>query len=150
MKPFRFRLEKLLHIRQQQSKLAQNALAVARVRTRQAEAFLETATGERIASEQALLAKRRRRMTMMEWQLSAQMHEATIEREQAARAALQGALEEEARRRQELAEAERREKSIDRLKDRQAEEHRLAMESWEQSQIDEMAQNIYREGGGHR
>lgn len=150
MKPFRFRLEKLLNIRQQQSKMAQNALAVARVRTRQAYAHLESARADRINSEAALLAKRQRRMTMLEWQVSAQMHEALVEQEKAAEATLQGAHADESRRREELAEAERREKTLDRLKERQAEEHRYAMEAWEQSQIDEMAQNIYREGGGRR
>jgi flagellar export protein FliJ len=150
MQPFRFRLEKLLNIRQQESKMAQNALALAIMRTRQAQAYLETARGERMASEQALLARRRRRMTLLEWQMSAQVHEAMVEREQAAEAALEAALAEEARRRKELEEAERRVKILDRLKDRRAEEYRYAMAAWEQSQIDEMAQNIYREGGGRR
>lgn len=150
MKPFRFRLEKLLNIRQQQSKMAQNALAVARMRRRQAEAHLAAITAERVASEEALMARRRRRMTMMEWQVSTEMHEAMVEREREAERALESAQAEEARRLLELAEAERREKTLDRLKERQAEEHRLAMEVIEQNQIDEMAQNIYREGGGRR
>jgi flagellar FliJ protein len=150
MKPFRFRLEKLLNIRQQQSKMAQNALAVAKFRTRQATVYLEAAKADRIASEQALLSRRQRRMNVLEWQLTAQLHEAMVEREKAAEAALQAALAEEARRREELAEAERKEKILDRLKERQAEAHRYAMEALEQAQIDEMAQNIYREGGGRK
>lgn len=150
MKPFRFRLEKLLHIRQQQSKMAQNALAVAMSRTRKAMASLERSRAERIASETALLDRRLRRMTALEWQVTAQMHDVMVEREKAADAALRASMAEETRRRAELAEAERREKTLDRLKDQKAAEHRHLMEAWDQAQIDEMAQNIYREGGGRR
>ncbi len=150
MKPFRFRLEKVLNIRQRESVLAKNALAQARLRSRQAVAFLETARTERAASEQALLAKRQKRMITYEWILSAQMHDALVEREKQAQAALRAAREEEARRRELLAEAERREKVLDKLKERQAEEHRYQLEAYEQAQIDEMAQNIFREGGGRR
>ncbi|MFZ5826784.1 MAG: flagellar export protein FliJ [Bacillota bacterium] len=150
MKPFRFRLEKLLNVRQQQSKMAQNALALARVRTRQATAFLESARAERIASEERLLKRRTTRMTALEFRLAAQLHDAIIEREKQARQSLETALAEEARRREELMEAERREKTLDRLKERQAAAHRIEMEAWEQAQLDEMAQNIFREGGGRR
>ena len=150
MKPFRFRLEKLLNVRQQQSKMAQNALALARVRTRQATAFLESAKAERIASEERLLKRRTKRMTALEFRLAAQLHDEMIEREKRARQSLETALAEEARRREELIEAERREKTLDRLKERQAEAHRIEMEAWEQAQLDEMAQNIFREGGGRR
>lgn len=150
MRPFGFRLEKLLTIRQQQSKMAQNALAQARIRSRQAVALLDSATAERAASEAALLQRRTRRMTALEWRLAAQMHDSMVERESQARQALEAARADEALRREELAEAERREKMLDRLKERQAEEHRYAMEAWEQAQIDEMAQNIFREGGGRR
>lgn len=150
MKPFRFRLEKLLNIRQQQTKLAQNNLAQAQMRTRQTEALLAAAQAERLASEEALLAKRQRRMTALQWQLSTQLHEALIEREREAEAALAAARQHEEAKRAELAEAERKQKTLERLKERQFEEYRYAMEAWEQAQIDEMAQNIYREGGGLR
>lgn len=150
MKPFRFRLERLLNIRQQQSKLAQNALAQARMRSRQANAFLDAATADRMASEETLLKRRARRMTALEFTFAAQMHEAIFQREQQAHQTLEAALAEEAHRREELMEAERREKTLDRLRERQAEVHRSAVEAWEQAEIDEMAQNVFREGGGRR
>jgi len=150
LKPFRFRLEKVLNIRQRESMLAKNALAQARLRTRQAVAFLETSRSERAASEQALLVKRMKRMTTYEWIISTQMHESLVEREKQAMATLQNAEQEEAYRRELLAEAERREKVLDKLKERQEGEHRYQAEAYEQAQIDEMAQNIFREGGGRR
>lgn len=150
MKPFRFRLEKLLNIRQQQSKLAKNALAQARIRSRQAATYLESARAERLASEQTLLKRRSRRMTALEWALADQVHDAVVQRERQAHQALEVARMEEERRRAELIDAERREKTLDRLKERRAEEHRYAMEAWEQAQIDEMGQNSFREGGRRR
>lgn len=148
MKPFRFRLEKLLTIREKETQRAQNALAIARLRRRQAATYLEQVRAERKASAAALLRRRQGRMTALEWRRTAELHEGLVEKERAAEAILREALAEEERRRQELTEAERREKSLERLKERRAEEYRLELAAWEQAQTDEVAQVVFRQGGG--
>lgn len=150
MKSFRFKLEKVLNVREQESKLAMNALAVARIKSRQADALLETARQRRTESERILCQRRTQRMSVGNWIATSQLHDALVQAERsAAHVVLQSRIEEESRR-TELMEAERRKKILDRLKERQYEAYRHAANAAEQAQIDEMAQNIYREGGGRR
>lgn len=150
MKAFRFKLEKVLNVREQQSKLAMNALAVARLKSRQADALLETARQRRSESEQVLCQRRAQRMSVGNWIATSQLHDLLVQAERsAAQVVLQSRMEEE-RRRTEMMEADRRKKILDRLKERQYEAYRHAANAAEQALIDEMAQNIYREGGGRR
>lgn len=150
MRPFRFRLEKLLTIRHHETRRAQNALAIARLKRRQAAAYLEQVRAERKASAAALMARRQRRMTALEWRRTAEEHEVLVRKERVAEAILREAQAEEERRRRELTEAERREKSLELLKERRLEEYRLEFLAWEQAQTDEVAQVVFRQGGGLR
>jgi len=148
VKPFRFRLEKFLTIRQQETRRALNALAIARLRRRQAATYLEQVRAERRASAAALLRQRQSRMTALEWRRTAEIYDGLVQKERAAEAILKEALAEEERRRRDLTEAERREKTLERLKERREEEYRLELAAWEQKQTDEVAQVVFRQGGG--
>lgn len=150
MKRFRFRLQRLLEIRQQETKVALNNFAQARLATQAAAKRLEVAAAQRAASAERLAARRQGRMTVQQWRQSAEMHEALVAAEWLAAERLAAAQQEEERRRRELTEAERREKVLERLRDRRAAEWRQAMAAAEQAAIDEMAQTVYREGGGRR
>ncbi len=150
MKRFRFRLQRLLEIRQQETKVALNNFARARLATRAAAMRLEQAAARRAESAQRLLARRQGRMTVLEWRQSTELHEALVAAEWLAAEQLAAAQQEEERRRWELTEAERREKVLERLRDRRAAEFERAMLAAEQAEIDEMAQTVYREGGGRR
>lgn len=150
MKPFRFRLQRLLDLRQKETKMAQNALGQAQAAARQAADWLAVAVANRTESGERLLTRRQKRMTALEWRHSAELHQALIDQEKLAAQRMNEALALEAQRRAELAEAERREKVLDRLRERRADEYRLAAEAYEQAEIDEMGQNMYREGGGRR
>jgi len=150
MKRFRFRLQRLLEIREHEKRLAQNNWVVARLAAQAAAEELKAASARRAASAERLLARRQGRMTVQEWRHWSEMHEALVAQERLAAERLAAALREEERRRQELTEAERREKALERLRDRRAEEFRQAAEAAEQAAIDEMAQNVFLEGGGRR
>ncbi|MEW8976794.1 MAG: flagellar export protein FliJ [Symbiobacterium sp.] len=150
MKRFRFRLERLLEIRQQETKLARQNLARARAAAQVAAHHLQVASNRRAASAERLLARRQRRMTVNEWVQLAEMHEALVAQERLAAERLAAALQEEDRRRRELTEAERRQKVLERLRERKAEEFRQAVEAAEQAAMDEMALTVVREGGGWR
>jgi len=150
MKRFRFRLQRLLEIRQQETKMALNNFAQARIATQTAARRLEAASARRAESAERLLARRQSRMTVLEWRQSAELHEALVAAEWLAAERLAAARQEEERRRWELTEAERREKVLERLRDRRAAEFERAMLAAEQAAIDEMAQTVYREGGGRR
>ena len=89
-------------------------------------------------------------MTVNEWVQLAEMHEALVAQERLAAERLAAALQEEDRRRRELTEAERRQKVLERLRERKAEEFRQAVEAAEQAAMDEMALTVVREGGGWR
>ena len=78
MKRFRFRLQRLLEIRQQETKVALNNFARARLATRAAAMRLEQAAARRAESAQRLLARRQGRMTVLEWRQSTELHEALV------------------------------------------------------------------------
>jgi len=147
MKRFRFRLQRLLEIREQEKKTALHNFVQARQATQAAALRLEMAAARRAASAEELLARRQRRMTVQEWRWSAALHEALVAEEWLAAERLATAQQEEERRRRELTEAERRQKVLERLRDRRAAEFERAMLAAEQKAIDEMAQVVYREGG---
>lgn len=150
MKRFRFRLQRLLEIREHETKLAQNNWIAARQAAQVAAEQLRVASAQRAASAERLLARRQGRMSVHEWRQSTELHEALVAQEWLAAERLAAALREEERRRQEMTEAERREKVLRRLRERRAEEYRRAAEAAEQAAIDEMAQNVFLEGGGRR
>ncbi|WP_374713364.1 hypothetical protein [Symbiobacterium terraclitae] len=150
MKRFRFRLQRLLEIREHETKLAQNSWVAARRAAQVAADQLRVASALRAESAERLLARRQGRMSVHEWRQSAELHEALVAQEWLAAERLADALREEEHRRQQLTEAERREKVLRRLRERRAEEYRRAVEAAEQAAIDEMAQNVFLEGGGRR
>lgn len=151
MKPFRFNLEKVLRIREHETMLAKNNLALAMHEAEKAREALEQATNQRKAFEAEMTERMKHRMTAQQLSFTTMQHETFMEAEEIAEEGLRQALDVVSTRREELAEAERRQKTLEKLQDRQYRDWQYEAGVEEQNLIDEMAQNQMRrsrEGGG--
>lgn len=148
MKPFRFSLEKVLKVREHQTLLAKHALAEAQLQVGQAWAALEQARVARVHFETEMEEQRSHRLPAQKWQALSQQHDYMVLKEKRAVQALHEALARVAERRAELEEAERREKTLEKLREQQFESHRYSELSEEQFAMDEMAANAVRERKG--
>lgn len=148
MKPFRFSLEKVLKVRQHQTMLCKHALATAQLAAGQAWVTLEKARVARADFEKELQERRTRRMTAQKWAASSEQHDRVVQHEKAAAEKLHQALAEVAGKRAELEEAERRAKTLEKLRDQQMEAHRYGELAEEQAAMDEMAQGAGRDRKG--
>lgn len=148
MKPFRFSLEKVLKVREHQTMLAKHALAEAQLKVGQAWAALEQARVARVHFEAEMEEQRSHRLPAQKWQALSQQHDYMVMKEKNAVQALHEALARVSERRAELEEAERREKTLEKLREQQFESHRYSEHSEEQFAMDEMAANAVRERKG--
>lgn len=148
MKPFRFSLEKVLKVRQHQTMLAKHALAEAQLRVGQAWAALEQARVARVQFEAGMEEQRSHRLPAQKWQTLSQRHDYMVLKEKNAVQSLHEALARVAEKRSELEEAERREKTLEKLREQQFESHRYTELSEEQFAMDEMAANAVRDRKG--
>lgn len=144
MKPFRFSLEKVLNVRQLQTTKAKQALASAQLVAGQAWMALEQARVARVTFETEWEARRTSRMTAGEWAAASQTQDGLVEAAKAAADRLHSALEVVAELREELVEAQRKEKALEKLRDQQREAHEHAMRATEQAETDEVAQAVGR------
>lgn len=145
MKRFQFNLEKVLRVRTHETTVAKQNLAAA----------LLQADGRRKALQRAESALRRSeaewaeqagrgRKTVLQWNQYNLLHEALVEAREGAVRDLEEAEALVARRRQDLAEARRREKVLETLKERQWEAYQQEALMAEQKETDEIAQNVRR------
>lgn len=152
MKPFRFSLEKVLKVREHQTMLAKHALAEAQLKVGQAWATLEQARLARVQFETEMEEQRSHPLPVQKWQALSEKHDYMALREKGAVQDLHAALAWVTEKRAELEEAERRERTLEKLRDQQFETHRYAELSEEQFDMDEMAANAARNrkgaGGG--
>lgn len=150
MKPFRFKLEKVLRIRERETMLAKNNLSVALHEADRARAALEQAINQRKVFEAEMSERMKHRITAQQLSFTAMQHETFMESEAAAGDGLRQALEVVATRRAELVAAERRQKTLEKLRERRLEQWRYEAGVEEQNLTDEMAQTQMRrvKGGG--
>ncbi|MCG0237971.1 MAG: flagellar export protein FliJ [Firmicutes bacterium] len=139
MKRFRFRLQRLLDLREQEVDAARRELAAARQAVATAEAGLRTVEGlvrRRLddAARQEALGSPALDFVLRRLQIAGLLR--TLAE---ARAGLEAARQVEAERRQELVAALGRARTLERLRDRRREEWRAEAARAEQAELDELA-----------
>ncbi len=141
MKRFRFRLEKVAVVREQERLRALERFAAAQAAAGEARRALEQATRDRTALE----TEWERRtgggpLPAREWLALHRHHELLVQAEQLASQRLQERLTELRSRRVDLERARQREKALERLRSRQEAAYRKVMLAAEQVELDEIGQ----------
>lgn len=152
MQPFRFSLEKVLTVRSHQTQAAQQVYMQAQQAADKAHEQVLGARSDRRSHEERLLNRGAGGVTVREWLFLNEGLEGYRLVEQEAVRFHQERLARAADRRVELQEARRREKALEKLKERHREAHVELELAREQATLDEMAQTMQRraEGGGGR
>lgn len=141
---FQFSLEKVLRLRQNETLLAQQALAGAQREAAAAAVAVEQARHQRLAFEREMSASRGAVIKVGALSTQTWQHGNLALVEAAAVEALHEALAEVAARRFDLEEAERRQKALEKLQETQMEAFSYEELAREQAAIDEMAQSVMR------
>jgi flagellar FliJ protein len=143
MKKFKFRLQKLLQIKEHAKMQKQKELSRAERVRRMEEAHLEMlqqkmrdeVTNLAAGTTQLIDVRHRQRSTQFQQRLVANMK--TQEQ------VIQAAVTKEAAKREDLIEATREEKTFEKLKERQKERYLKEIDLLTQKEIDEIAKNVY-------
>jgi flagellar export protein FliJ len=142
VKRFQFNLEKVLRVRGHETDIAMQHVAAALLELSRCQHGLRKAGAALEALEDDWRQQTRARRTVNQWHTHNLLHEALVEAKLLAAEAVVQAQAMLAARRLELAEARRREKVLESLKDRQLAVYTQESLAEEQKETDEVAQNM--------
>lgn len=147
MKRFRFSLERVLRLRSQETEQAKRALGAAIAAEEAARQVAEAARFALVQSTAGVHARERAGLTPFEFG-SLRLHIVALQRRlEAAEAELTGAQALTRQRRQELMVARKKERALEKLRERRLEQHTLESLREEQKELDEYGKRLGLNGG---
>lgn len=146
MQRFRFRLQRLLHLRHKETEAARNALEATLAEWRRADEALRLAESEQSCWRLELQALQQRGMPAGEWALAQRSDQVLADRLAVTAVAAAAAQERVQAARTALQAAEMRSEVLERLRARQFAAHALAARREEQAELDAVALSRFSHG----